>query len=159
MKKIFYFIFFISLSTCTFAQTSDSTKTKLRPYASIGLSMGHVDPSDPTIDNFNKASYPSVEVGVMGKNVSLGAVFGYENLFAVSSTRKFYELKTAISKPLGKCSLYGLFGVGAYFENAFNPFLEYGAGFSYMPDQLGYFVQYSNWARTNYISVGISYAF
>jgi hypothetical protein len=160
MTKLFSFIFFISLSTVTIAQT-DSTKTKckLSPYASIGLSIGHVDPNDPNVDNFNKASFPSIEGGVMGENVSLGAVFGYENFFAASSTRKFYELKTAVFKSIGKSSVYGLLGAGAYFENAFNPFIEYGAGFSYMPNKLGYFVQYSNWARTNYVSVGATYTF
>jgi hypothetical protein len=57
---------------------------------------------------------------------------------------KFYELKTSPSKFLSKCGVYGLLGAGAYFENAFNFFLEYGAGFFYMHDHLGYFVQYSN---------------
>jgi hypothetical protein len=158
MTKLFYAIFFIPFSLVTVAQT-DSTKTKLKPYTSIGLSIGHVDPNDPSIDNFNKASFPSIEAGVMGENISLGAVFGYENFFAVSSSRKFYELKTSVFKSLGKCGIYGLFGAGAYFENAFNPFIEYGAGFSYMPDKLGYFVQYSNWSRTNYVSVGATYVF
>jgi hypothetical protein len=161
MTKLFSILLFISFSTVAIAQTdSAKTKCKLNPYASIGLSIGHVDPSDPNIDNFNKAAFPSIEAGVMGENVSLGAVFGYENFFAVSSARKFYELKTSVFKSLGKStSVYGLFGAGAYFENAFNPFIEYGAGFSYMPDKLGYFVQYSNWSRTNYVSIGATYVF
>lgn len=158
MKKI-AILFSMLLITATAFSQSDSTKTKLKPYASIGLSIGHVDPSDSNIDNFNKASYPSIELGVMGNNVSLGAVFGMENMFTSSSTRGFYELKTSISKPIGKCSGYALFGVGAYFENSFNNFLEYGAGFSYMPNSNGYFVQYSNWARTNYISIGLTHSF
>ncbi len=95
----------------------------------------------------------------MGKNLSLGAVFGCENFFVTSSSRKFYELKTSISKPVGKLSVYALFGAGAYFENSFNPFIEYGAGFSYMPNKIGYFVQYSNWARINYVSLGFTLGF
>ena len=158
MKKTIFLIAAIFIMASAFAQT-DTSKTKLRPYASLGISIGHVDPSDASIDNFNKASYPSCEVGVMGKNVSLGAVFGVENVFASSSTRGFYELKTSISKPIGKCSAYALFGVGAFMENGFHNFIEYGGGFSYMPDKLGYFVQYSNWARTKYVSLGITYAF
>lgn len=146
------------ISLCSFAQT-DSTKTKIKPYASIGISIGHIDPNDANSDNFSKASFPSVEVGVIGKNISLGAVFGYENLLATSSTRMFYELKTAISKPLGNASVYALFGVGAYGENAFHNFIEYGAVFTYMPNSLGYFIQYSNWARSNYVSVGITKVF
>jgi hypothetical protein len=109
MKKIVTLLAVTMLITTTAFSQTDSTKTKLKPYASVGLSVGHVDPSDSNIDNFNKASYPSVEFGVMGDNVSLGAVFGVENIFASSTTRGFYELKTSISKPIGKCSGYMLY--------------------------------------------------
>lgn len=161
MKKIFYLMLLISFSSQIIGQTTkaDSTKTKLRPYVSVGISIGNVDQSNSNSDNFNKSSYPAVEAGVMGKNLSLGAVLGCENFFVTSSSRKFYELKTSISKPIGKISAYALFGVGAFFENSFNPFIEYGAGFCYMPNKLGYFVQYSNWARTNYVSVGLTFGF
>ena len=158
MKKIIALLAVVLITTNSLAQ-ADSTKTKLKPYASIGLSIGHVDPSDANIDNFNIASYPSIELGLMGKNVSLGAVVGVENIFASSTTRGFYELKTAISKPIGKCSGYALFGVGAFMESGFNNFIEYGAGFSYMPGKVGYFAQYSNWARTNYVSFGLTFGF
>ncbi|MBC7865659.1 MAG: hypothetical protein IAF38_21975 [Bacteroidia bacterium] len=158
MKRIISMSVFIAISFFSSAQT-DTAKTKLKPYASLGISIGHVDPNDSTINNFGKASYPSVEFGVMGKNLSLGAVFGCENMFVNSSSRGFYELKTSVSVPVGKCSAYALFGVGAYFEKHFNNFLEYGAGFSYMPGRFGYFVQYSNWARTNYISTGFTVGF
>lgn len=156
MKKLLVFVSVILISASSFAQT-DSTKTNF--YASAGISIGHVDANDESINSFNKASYPSLEIGLMRKNVSLGAVFGFENILVSSSSRKFYELKTAISYPIGNYSGYALFGVGAYFENDFNNFIEYGAGFSYAPSKLGYFIQYSNWARTNYISVGLSYNF
>ncbi len=156
MKKILYLVcLFISFQS--FAQ--DSTKTSLRPYISIGTSIGNVNPSNPGTDNFSKASYPSIEGGIMGKNVSLGLVLGCENFFVTANARKFYELKTAISYPINSCSVYALFGAGAYFEKKFNNFIEYGAGFSYMPEKLGYFVQYSNWAGSNYVSLGATYAF
>ena len=154
MKKIITLLVLICLLTAVSGQT-DSTKTKLIPYASIGLSIGHVDPNDANIDNFNKASFPSVEVGVMGNNISLGVVFGAENLFVSSTTRGFYELKTAISKPIGKCNGYVLFGAGAFIEKGFNNFIEYGGGFSYVPKRVGYYIQYSNWARTNYVTGGL----
>lgn len=160
MKKLLYLV--LSLCTCTqlFAQTAaDSSKITLRPYISAGVSIGHVNPNDPNIDSFEKASYPSAEAGVMGKNISLGAVFGCENFFVSPSSRGFYELKTSLYKPFGNISPYVLFGVGAYFEKDFNNFIEYGAGFSYMPNKLGYFVQYSNWATTNYVSCGFTYGF
>lgn len=154
----------IMIALCAFAALSataqtDSTKTKLKPYASACVSIGHDDPNDPAIDNFNKASYPSVELGLSGENVSLGAVFGFENFLVTSDTRPFYELKTSVSKPIGKASIYALFGVGAYVETGFNNFIEYGAGFSYMPGRVGYFVQYSKWARTDYVSTGLTFSF
>lgn len=149
----------ILISTSILSAQTDSTKTKTTAYAAIGLSIGHTDPSDVNIDNFNKSSYPSVEIGLMRKNVSLGAVIGSENIFASSTTRGFYELKTAVYHPIGVCSGYLLFGVGAYMESSFNNFIEYGVGISYAPKKFGYFVQYSNWARTNYVSVGLCYNF
>lgn len=157
MIRTFLMLLIVFSMSTSIAQTNN-TKSNLRPYASLGVSIGHVDPSDESINNFNKASYPSIELGIMGENLSVGAVFGCENFFVNSNSRGFYELKTSLSKPLGKFGIYGLFGVGAYFEKEFNNFIEYGAGFSYMPDKIGCFVQFSNWARTNYISTGISYA-
>jgi len=158
MKKLILLLAAFLISGYSFSQ-SDSTKFKVKPYASIGLSIGHVDANDKSINTFNKASYPSIEVGVTGRNISLGAIVGYENLLATSDTRLFYELKTAISKSLGKASVYALFGVGAYGEAGFHNFIEYGGGFCYMPKSFGYFVQYSNWARSNYVSVGVTKIF
>lgn len=158
MKKIISLFAVMCITTMLFAQ-ADSIKTKTSFYSSIGLSIGHVDPSDAAIDNFNKASYPSLEIGLTRKSVSLGAIFGYENMLVTSDSRIFYELKTSVSRPIGECSAYALFGVGAYFENSFNNFIEYGGGFSYMPGKIGYFVQYSNWSRTNYISAGVTLGF
>lgn len=158
MKKIAILFSVMLIASVTFSQT-DSTKTKTNFYTSLGVSVGHVDPNDASIDNFSKASYPSLEVGMTRKNFSLGAVVGCENFFVSSSSRGFYELKTSLSKPIGDYSGYALFGVGAYMESGFNNFIEYGAGFSYCPGKLGYFVQYSNWARTNYVSTGLTFCF
>lgn len=117
----------MALAICLIATTglaqTDSTKSKTSYYASIGMSIGHVDPNDANIDNFNKASFPSLEIGFMRKNISLGAFVGTENVFASSTTRGFYELKTAVYQPIGVCSGYVLFGVGAYMENGFNNFI------------------------------------
>lgn len=157
MTRLFSTILIVFSLTTANAQTNES-KTNLRPYASVCVSIGHVDPTDESINNFNKASYPSMEFGLMGENLSVGAVFGCENFFVNSNSRGFYELKTSLSTPIGKFGIYGLLGVGAYFEKEFSTFIEYGAGFSYMPNKVGCFVQYSNWASTNYISTGISYA-
>lgn len=158
MKKITSLLAVMFITTMLFAQ-ADSTKVKTSFYTSIGFSIGHVDPSNPAIDNFNKSSYPSVEFGFTRRSVGLGIVFGTENMLTSSGSRGYYELKTSLSKPVGECSAYALFGVGSYFEKSFSPFIEYGAGFSYMPNKIGYFVQYSNWATTNYISAGFTYCF
>jgi hypothetical protein len=158
MRSLVSFLMFVLVSSSFYSQ-SDSAKTKLKPYVSVGVSIGNVDPSDSLINNFSKASYPSMEIGLSGKYVSIGAVLGCENFFVSSSSRGFYELKAIFSKTLDKCTAYALFGAGAYFEKSFNNFIEYGAGFSYMPDKVGYFVQYSNWARTNYVSVGLTVCF
>lgn len=64
MKKIITLLAVVFITTSSSAQV-DSTKTKIKPYASIGISIGHIDPNDANIDNFHKASYPSVEFGVI----------------------------------------------------------------------------------------------
>lgn len=149
--KVLALISLLFSGTFAFAQSDSSGCCGLSFYSSIGISIGHVDKNDPAIDHFGEASYPSLEVGFMKNNFGLGAVVGCENLFASSESRYFYELKTSVSYPIGNLSGYALFGVGAYFEKDFANFLEYGAGFSYTPSKVGYFVQYSNWSRTNYI--------
>lgn len=159
MKKIFSLFAILMIATSLSAQCSDTTKSccaNTSYYASAGISIGNMN-SDA--DNFNKASYLSVEVGMSRKNVSFGVDFGFENMFVSSSTRKYSELKTSISYPIGKCNGYVLFGLGAFLVKDFNNFIEYGAGFSYAPCKVGYFAQYSNWAGTNYVSTGISYSF
>jgi hypothetical protein len=161
MEKTYKLLFLILVANYAVVGTAKAqTNTiKLRPYVSSGVSIGNVDATNSGTDNFSKASYPSIEGGIMGNNVSLGVVLGCENFFVTPNSRLFYELKTSISVPIGKFSGYALFGTGAYFEKKFNNFIEYGVGFSYMPKNLGYFVQFSNWARSNYVSVGTTYAF
>lgn len=158
MKKIIMALAICLTANIALSQT-DSTKTKTTAYMSLNMSISHTDPNDAAIDNFSKSSYPSVEVGLMRKNISLGVILGTENCFTSSATRGFYELKTAVYYPIGACSGYLLFGVGAYTEQRFDNFIEYGVGFMYMPKKFGYNVQYSNWARTNYVSVGLCYNF
>lgn len=141
MKKNYKFLFLILISNyAIMSNVKAQTNTiKLRPYVSSGISIGNFDETNPGTDNFSKASYPSIEGGIMGNNVSLGVVLGCENFFVTPNSRLFYELKTSISVPIGKFSGYALFGTGAYFEKKFNNFIEYGFGFSYMPKNLGYF--------------------
>ena len=158
MKKILSLVAVLMITSSLFSQV-DSLKTKTTIYASAGFSVSHMDLNDESINRFDKVSYPSIEIGFSRKSLSLGAVFGSENSFASPSTRIYYELKTAIYQPIGECSGYLLFGAGSYFESESTSFIEYGIGFVYVPKKLGYFVQYSNWARTNYISAGLTYNF
>lgn len=157
MKKIIFLLSALLISASSFAQCDSSKCCGLDFYSSVGISIGNE--SDSIIDNFNKASYPSIEVGLMKNNFGLGVVLGCENIFVSSKSRGFYELKTSISHPIGSLSGYALFGVGSYFEKQSSVFIEYGAGFSYTPCAVGYFVQYSNWATFNYVSTGLTYNF
>lgn len=153
----------MALPSLVFAQidsTSIATaKTHVKKYISGGISIGNVNPSNPGSNTFSKASYASIEGGIVWKNATLGLVLGPENFFATSSTRMCYELKTTYSVPIEQFSVYGLFGTGAYFEKKFNNYIEYGAGVAYSPNSFSYFVQYSNWASCNYVSTGVAFSF
>lgn len=138
------------------AQTAtEESKAKPVFYFASGLSIGNVNKSDPDLNQFDKVSFPSLEGGVAGKHLSYGLVIGCENLFASSSSRTFYEAKASLSTSLADFNPYALFGIGAYIEDDFNSFIEYGFGFSYTLKPFGYFVQYSNWANSDYVTIGV----
>ena len=84
MRQFLFILLTVFGFTVSFAQ-SDSSKTKTTAYMSLSMSIGHTDPSDAAIDNFSKSSYPSIEVGLMRKNISLGVILGTENCFTSSA--------------------------------------------------------------------------
>lgn len=151
MKKLFFI--FLSILTFTGYSQSDSC---LSIYGSIGISVGNINPNDPMLNSPEKVSYPSLEIGITKQSVNVGAIVGLTD-FRLNTPILYYELKASLSIPVKECYIYPLFGVGAYAEKKFVHFIEYGGGFSYMPKKIGYYVQYSNWANSNYISLGITY--
>jgi hypothetical protein len=164
MKRFIYLLPFLIPYTRLTAQTvapatSEPAGATIKKYISAGISIGNVNSGNESSNSFSKASFPAIEGGIIWKKSTLGLVLGCENFFATPGARIFYELKTTYSIPIEEFSIYGLFGTGAYFEKRFNNFIEYGAGVSYNPNSFSYFVQYSNWANNNYVSVGAMFSF
>ena len=154
-------ILFVALSVTLFSQEKSCCAKKEEPskysyYMSAGLSMSN------TLDNtFSFSSYPSIEVGGMYENISLGLVLGRGNLsgFKNDIIRNYwYEVKTSVSKQIGVTMVYGVFGVGNYIDTK-RVFIEYGAGASYIAGSFGYFVQATNWDNAWYVTPGITYNF
>jgi len=154
MKKSILTISLLLLTTISCCQENEDTPCDF--YVSAGLSM--TNSFDTT---FSYSSYPSIEVGFMKNNFSLGAVFGRASLSGFNADRAsnyWYELKTAISFPIEKMNAYGLLGIGNYFSTN-RIFIEYGLGFSYSVNNFSMFGQASNWDGTWYITPGIGYTF
>lgn len=166
MKKII-FLLSLMLTSTMFAQEATKTETptsKVSYYASVGLSIPNLQTKDANGDtstaDFVDAAYPSVEFGVTKGSLSLGAIVGRGNLnFKEDAVRNYYyELKAAVSQPVGNASVYGLLGVGNYVDQN-HVFIEYGAGIGYAPSKLGVFVQASNWDGIWYVTPGLTYNF
>lgn len=122
-------------------------------YAAGGVSIGNSGTSD-----FASTSYPSLELGIMRDNYSVGLVAGLSD-FNDNST-SWYELKlshTVLSNDDGY-GVYILGGVGTY-DGSQRVFIEYGTGVSYSWEHLGIFTQASNWDGSWYITPGLSYTF
>ena len=65
MRKILTIVL-ICLTTICYSQ-SDSSKSKLNTYTSIGVSITNGD-------NFKSTAYPSAEFGITHENLSLGLI-------------------------------------------------------------------------------------
>lgn len=159
MKKILIALA-LTFSTACMAQEADTTKScGLDFYVAAGLSIGNTGAG-----TFAGTSYPSVEFGFMKGNWALGLVGGRgSNDFSTQdrASNYWWEIKNAVYFPIAKSdmSAYALFAVGNYISTK-TVFIEYGAGFSYMPtDHLGLFIQASNWDGLWYVTPGLSYSF
>jgi len=155
MKKLFTIIALL-IATVTFAQSEDSTQTKITGYASVSVSVTNGD-------NFLNTSYGSVEGGIMCKNFGLGLVLGRGTLAGMGKSTDniknyFYEIKTSASYPIGILSGNIILGYGGYINTIHN-FIEYGVGMSYSVRKMGYGVTYSNWDGVNYITPCITLNF
>jgi len=150
-------ILLTSLSILTvFVLSAQEEKTPPSVYISAGLSISNT--RDTT---FSYSSYPSLEVGLMKENASLGLVAGRSNLSGFNEDRisnYWYELKGALYLSLGKFNGYALLGIGNYIDTK-QFFIEYGIGASYSWDKFGLFAQASNWDGTWYVTPGVSYTF
>ena len=140
MKKILI-LMMVVFSTIAYSQETT-------PYIAAGLSM-----SNAGVGDFNSNSYPSAEIGIMRNNFTLAAVFGRNNLLDADNSGYWTEGKTAYSFPIGVVNGYALLGIGAYFDGGM--FIEYGFGVSKdFNNNLGGFIQVSNWDVINYITPG-----
>ena len=153
MKKTLIIAMFI-LNINLIAQT-DSTK-KFGSYASIGISVTNSN-------DFKTTSYPSIEGGVMYKNLSIGAIIGRGSLYQIGKSddnikNYFYEIKATGSYPIGILNINGILGYGGYFNTPHN-FIEYGLGLSFSKGKMGYGVTYSNWDGSNYLTPSITLNF
>ncbi|MES2691693.1 MAG: hypothetical protein V4658_14905 [Bacteroidota bacterium] len=154
MKIVFSSLSVLLLSFAALAQESQQVKPKV--YVAAGLSVSNT--YDTT---FSYSSYPSVEVGLVKNNFSMGLVLGRSNLSNFENdgiSNYWYELKTALYQPVGDFNAYGLLGLGNYMSTR-RIFIEYGAGFSYSFKAIDVFGQASNWDGTWYVTPGISYTF
>ena len=141
-------------------ETKKDSIKKLNPYVSVGLSM-------TSTNTFSAGSFPTVEAGVTGKNVSEGLSVGRANLLGIGEKKEiigsyFFEERTVVSRnftPDNKqLSYFIMFGAGSYGDFK-HIFIEYGGGFSYSIGKFSYFVQATNWDNTNYITPGLFYVF
>ena len=159
MKKVIL-IALIMFASVGITNAQDTTSTSgVDFYAATGLSIGNSGSS-----TFASTSYPSVEFGFMKGNWALGLVAGRgSNDFSTADdiSNYWWSIKNAAYFPVGDSDMdaFVLFAVGNYASTK-TVFIEYGAGFSYMPtDHLGLFIQASNWDGFWYITPGLSYSF
>jgi len=138
------------------SQPEPTPSSKASLYGAAGLSIGNT--GDAT---FAETSYPSLELGVMKGNRSLGLVLGRSNN-DFDGEEEFsdywWELKTAFSFPVGDVSGYALLGLGNYLATK-RLFIEYGAGVSCSWDGFSIFGQASNWDGSWYLTPGVMYGF
>jgi hypothetical protein len=151
-------ILLITLLSFTFVNAQDSIKStkssvEFTPYIATGISI-------PNTTDFANNAYWSAEIGVMMNNISVGGIFGVNNLnsFNKGIDSYWYEGKVAYSFPLGLVDGYGVFGMGSYIGTKGSIFLEYGGGISKTFGHTGVFIQVSSWDRIMYCSTGVSYS-
>jgi len=152
MKKFFT----LALICLTFVVNAQTDSCNLHPYASIGISVTNSN-------NFKFSSYPSIELGIIPKNLAYGLVIGRGNLLGIWKTgdviqNYYFECKTSIYFPIGPVTGSLIFGYGEFCNTRHN-FIEYGFGASLSQGKLGYGVTFSNWDGANYLTPAITLNF
>lgn len=156
MKKILTIAFICLTSALVANCDSTNKKCNLQPYASIGVSVTNSN-------DFKYSSYPSIELGVMRKNMSYGLVIGRGSLLGICKPNDmienyYFEAKTGAYFPIGEVTGSLIFGYGEFF-NTRNNFIEYGVGASITQGKMGYGITYSNWNGVNYLTPAITINF
>lgn len=150
MRKIFIII---ALVMSLIGSAQETSKNPYTYYLGTGISITNSD-------DFSASSYISTELGVTRDNISVGAIWGRNNLTDLGQNETFnnywYEGKVAVLFPLGKVDGYGLAGIGSYIESG-AVFTEYGLGVSKSFKGFGVFLQASNWDSVNYVSTGVTF--
>lgn len=149
MKKLFLLIAVILIVQNIYSQ---ETQSKFLFFSGVSLSLSNGEP-------FSETSYPSIENGIMYKNVYGSVVIGRENLtFSEKDCIEnyFYELKVGTTFPIGCVSGTVFGGYGKYFSSLYN-FIEFGAGISYTYKKFSYGINYSNWNNVNYVTPSLTF--
>jgi len=153
MNKLLSLAFFL-IAITSFSQ-SDSSKSKVTGYASIGISVTNSN-------DFKASSYTAIEGGIVKDNFAFGLILGRGNLSGMGGNedhiQNYYsEVKATASYPIGILTGNFILGWGSYFNR--HTFIEFGGGISYCKGKMGYGVTYSNWDGVNYITPCISFNF
>jgi hypothetical protein len=109
-------------------------------------------------DTLKLVSYPSAEIGICYKNLSVGLNGGRNNFdFTKKDNAQNYylEIKTTVSSQIGCVKGYLIFGYGMYMNSQHN-LIEFGSGITYSISNIDLSIQVSNFDRTDYISLGIA---
>lgn len=140
MKKLLFLALLLVTITSANAQTG---------YVSTSISF-------PNTADIKNNAYPTIEMGMMEKNVTFGICLGVNSF---NSDRFFMEAKTTAYFPIGAVKGFGLLGVGVNSLNT-HLFIEYGTGLSFSLNKtfdLSFAV--SNWDGTTYLTPCITYNF
>lgn len=163
MKNILLSLFCLILFVDTISAQSDCCATDTTNqgsswYVATGISIPNTADEDFTV-----SAYPSAELGVVNGDLTVAAVLGRNNLSNSQNVEGldnfWYELKTAYSIPIVEgFDGYGVIGLGRYFDGS-STFLEYGVGVSKSFEDLGVFLQVSNWDGVTFVTPGVSWSF
>jgi len=156
MKKfILMSLLALSLSITTMNAQTKKPEEPFTVYMSGGISISNGN-------NFQNNAYPSLEVGIIEKNVTFGINVGRSSLnFEGSdySSNYYLELRNTASADMGPIQIFTITGIGNYFNNP-RFFIEYGLGLSYpISDHCSFTTSVSNWDGTTYLSPGLTYNF
>ena len=155
MKKIVLSLIIVVSSFQVFSQNEENKSVDMYVAACLSTSTG---------DDFNQNSYPSIELGVYLKDVTVAFNTGRSNIDESPWNDErienyYYELKAIRSFPIENVTAYVVFGWGQYY-NSTHSFIEYGGGLVYpVSKKVDFMLQVSNWDNIVYLSPCVGYNF